>query len=107
MFPDVVSLWSKMQHWPRKEMLLLPETNPLPDHMRFWKSSLPLCPRGVETARLCMANVMCKRDISSVASHRGMINLSKRYITCALELPMRTVGLDAKQIILIRQTLLE
>jgi hypothetical protein len=64
------------------------------------KSVIPA--RHQSAARLCVTNVMCKRDISSVTSHRRMINLSKGYITCALALPMRALGLGAKQIIVIR-----
>jgi ABC-2 type transport system ATP-binding protein len=104
----------------RKKISFMPETNPLPDHMRVgeylrFRAAL----KGVENARLCVEKAMRKCDIYYDARHRLMKNLSKGYrqrVGIAdvllgdselIILDEPTIGLDPKQIILIRQTLLE
>jgi ABC-2 type transport system ATP-binding protein len=104
----------------REKISFMTENNPLPDHMRVgeylrFRAAL----KGIDDTRLEAEKVMRKCDIYYDARYKMIKNLSKGYrqrvgIGDALLgdrelviLDEPTIGLDPKQIISIRQTLLE
>jgi ABC-2 type transport system ATP-binding protein len=104
----------------REKISFMAEDNPLPDHMRVgeylrFRAAL----KGIRDVRLSVEKVMRKCDIYHGTRYKMIKNLSKGYgqrigIADALLgdsalviLDEPTIGLDPKQIISIRQTLLE